>query len=284
MLANADGSPVPRMRALVGDHEPLVIDIFLFVLALGLIPLATANAGGRRALALPLATAVGYALARGLAPYLYMPQRYVAFTVPLMIAVFLPAGGATLAVVLSPARWAARSRVAGALIVVGAALLLLGGRGDEWAGYTVTLDPETRIYEFIRGLPKDALVAGWPGGVIDDIPYRCRRRAFMTFENHNVLHERYVLEMRRRMAALTAALLSDDRQELMALRDTFGVTHLIVDSEDFSAPPWYFAPFDRQIKETWRRGSERGFAVERVMTGIAVFREGKWTVLDLSRL
>lgn len=284
VLAYAGTPLVPAVRKLVRGHEAVVMDALLLVLALGFIPLATRNVAARRALALLLAGAVGYVLARAFAPYLYLPQRYMGYTVPLFLVVFLPASGAALAGVLSPRRWTTRARTTGAVLVGGAVLVFLGGRGDPWAGYTVALHSNTRIYDFIRGLPKNVLVAGWPGGVIDDVPYFCRRRAFVTYETHTPYHERYLLEMRRRMDALIAALFSEDQQGLIELRDTFGVTHVIVNADEFSKPPWYFAPFDTEIKRAWQRGAKRGFAVENVLAKAAVFREGKLTLLDLSRL
>jgi hypothetical protein len=196
----------------------------------------------------------------------------------------LPASGAALAQGLSPTRWAIRTRAIGAVIAGGAVLVLVGGRGDPLVGYTRTLDAKTTIYEFVRGLPKDVLVAGWPGGVIQNVPYVSRRRAFITHETHQPTHEGYTLEMRRRMGALIDALFSDDQQGLMTLRDAFGVTHLIVDADNFLKPPSYFAPFDAEVKRTWQRGKERGFAVEGDVAKAAVFTEGNLVVLDLSRL
>jgi hypothetical protein len=272
------------VQKLARDRTTLVMKGLSLLLMLGLIPLAKRDAGARRALALPLAAGAGYVLAVALAPYMYIPQRYLAYAVPLLVTVLLPASGAALAGIVSPPRWARHAATIGAVFAGGAALLLLGGRGGPGTGYTVKLDGDARIYKFIRGLPKDALVAGWPRGVIDNVPYACRRRAFVTYETHQVFHEGYVLEMRRRMHALIAALFSDDPRGLMELRDTFGVTHLIVDAEDFSKPPRYFAPFDTEVKRTWQRGVERGFAIESLLTKATVFREGKLTVLDLSRL
>jgi hypothetical protein len=268
----------------VSDREVLITNVLLFVLVLGLIPLALRHAAARRALVLPLAGVVGYMLARIVAPYLQVPQRYIAYTLPLFMVVFFPASAAALAGVLSPTRWAIRARPVGGVLGAVVVLVLLGGRGNPMAGYTVALNTNTRIYEFVRGLPKDVLVAGWPGGTIDDVPYVSRRRAFITRENHMAFHEGYALKMRCRMSALITALFGDDRQKLVELRDTFGVTHLIIDADNFSSPPSYFAPFDIDVKRFWQKGRERGFAVEAVLEKATVFREGKLTVLDLSRL
>jgi hypothetical protein len=279
------GEPlVPPAQWLVKDREALVKDMLLVVLVLGVIPLATWDARARRALALPLAGAVGFVLARAFSPYLYAPERYTIYTFSLFMLVFLPASGLALAQILAPARSATRARALGALWVGGAALALLGGRGDPWGGYAVKLDAKPPVYQFISGLPKNALVAGWPGGVIENVSYLCRRRAFVSYETHNVHHEGYVLEMRRRMDALIGALFSDDPQRLADLRDGFGVTHLIVNRDDFARPPWYFVPFPTELRRVWGQGQANGFAVENVLARAGVLRDGKLTVLDLSKL
>jgi hypothetical protein len=59
--------------------------------------------------------------------------------------------------------------------------------------------------------------------VIPNVPYVCRRHAFITHEYHHPFDEEYTLEMRRRAGALIAPLFSDDQQALIKLRDAFGV-------------------------------------------------------------
>jgi hypothetical protein len=128
------------------------------------------------------------------------------------------------------------------------------------------------------------LVAGWPGGIIDDVPYVCRRQAFVTRENHLAFHEAYVLEMRLRMLALTRAFYDTDPRALTNLRDTFGVTHLIVDAADLAKPASYFVPFDLEVTRLWQEARGRSFAVQAVIESAAIFREGRLAVLDLSKL
>lgn len=274
---------IPRVRNAFRGRETMVTNVLLIIFGLGLVPLAKQGGAARRSLALPFAGLTGYVLATVFTPYLYVPQRYIAYTLPLFIVVLLPASGAALAGVLWPARRAPWTRVVGVLLTAGASLVLLGGRGDPSAGYSVVLNPETKMYEFVRSLPKDALIAGWPGGVIDNVPYVCRRRAFMTRENHLTFQKGYVLEMRRRIHALMIALFSDDARGLLELRDTFDVTHLIVEAEYLSKPPPYFVPFDIEVGGIWQEGHLRGFAVETALAKAAVFSEGTLTVLDLSK-
>jgi hypothetical protein len=249
------------------------------------IALATQKGSARRLLALPTAGVLGYLLAQNLAPYVYLPQRYITLTLPLTLVIFLPFGTAELARLLAPVIWSERAKNFGAIFATVTIIVFFGSRGNPMTGYTVVLDSQTNIYEFIRGLPKDSIIAGWPLGVLDNIPYYCRRRAFLTYENHQALHERYVLEMGRRTHALLKALFSEDPTFLAKLHDEFGVTHLIVDSDNYIKVPKYFAPFDSEINAVWQRGATAGFAIKKVLSeNTVVYREGKFTVFDLSML
>ncbi len=275
---------IASVRNAARGQEVVIADALLVLVALGLVPLAMRHPGARRGLALGFAGIGGFVLAQVFSPFLYVPQRYLVYTLPLFIVAFLPASGAAIAQAVSPRRWAPGARAAGATLATGVALLCLGGRGDPTTGYTVTLDPAVHIYEFLGGLPKDALVAGWPGGPIDNVPYVSRRRAFVTRENHLAFHERYVVEMRLRMRSLIRAYYDTDAQGLKDLRERFGVTHLIVDAKDLSMPPTYFAPFDRDVTRLWQEARGRPFASQAAIGKATVFHEGTLTVLDLSKL
>jgi hypothetical protein len=284
LQGNSRSTPlIPPLRNAVRGRETIVTNVLLVTLGIGLVALASQGGATRRALVLPLAGIAGYVFATVLSPYLLVPQRYIAYTLPLAIVVFLPAGAAALAGAIG-SRFASWPRAAGALIAAAASLALLGGRGDPAAGYVLAVNPDIKVYDFMRSLPNDALIAGWPAGVIENVPYVSRRRAFLTRENHMVFHEGYVLEMRRRMNAVVAALFSSDASRLLELRDTFHVTHLIVEAEYFSQPPQYFIPFDVDVARVWQEGRERGFAVEEASANAVVFNEGHITVLDLSKL
>jgi hypothetical protein len=261
----------------------LVVTTLAVLLALGAISLAVRSQGARRSLALALGSSVGYLAARAMAPHLSTPQRYVAYSLPLLVMVGLPAGAAALAR-LAFRRQPRRGAAVGAVAAVGIVLLLLGRRGDPASGYTVAIAADTRLYDFLRTLPREALIAGWPDGAINNVAYVSRRRAFVTLETHQPIHQAFALEMRRRMRILIPALLGDDATALRQLRGTFGVTHLIVDVRHFSRPPQYFAPFDADVTRTWLRGHQRGFAAEAILDRAAVFREGPIAVLELSRL
>jgi hypothetical protein len=156
-----------------------------------------------------------------------------------------------------------------------------GFSGTE--GFTVRI-PDRSLFRYLDGVDDGALIAGFPRGQIENVPLRCRRRALLTFEAHQVFHERYLLEMRDRAGAVFEALFGDEPAALARLRDRFGVDFLLVDTAQFEAPPRYFAPFDAAIDRIWRRGSERGFAARAALDEATVHRDGRFALLDLARL
>lgn len=271
-------------RNATSGMESAIIGVLLTIITLGLISRARHDRLARRALLLPLAGVAGHVLATVLAPALYLPQRYLSFTMPLALVVLLPLGGAACGQLFVRARHAPCARLLGAGLTAGAVIVLLGGPGAPSAGYTVRVAPDAQIYAFIRQLPSDVLIAGWPGDVMDNVPYVSRRRVFLNHENHQVFHEGYVLEMRARMHVLIGALFAETPEALRALRDTYGVTHLAIDVQHYGSAPGYFAPFGDEVRATWARGLAHGFASQSVVGRASVFREGTLILLDLSRL
>jgi hypothetical protein len=140
------------------------------------------------------------------------------------------------------------------------------------------------LYQFLAALPPDALVAGWPADVINNVPYLSHHRALVTFETHQAFHEAFVQEMRRRMRALIDATFAQDAAPLRHLRDAFGVTHLLFDVRHLTQPPTpYFAPFDGWVALARVRGVAPA-ALLRELNDATVFTEGPYLVVDLRKL
>jgi hypothetical protein len=263
-----------------------------------LLWLAWRRPAGRRLLALGAGALVAHAAARLLAPHLFLPDRYVTYSVPVLVALALPAAaraaGTLAARAFTGARPAAgrgagdqeRGIARGAWVgaALGAGLLALaGGRVSADAGWGVHVSPSDGIYRAVAALPVDAVVAGWPAGPIDSIPYLARRRVLLAFETHQAFHRAYAEEMRRRAGALFAAYFAATWAPVLRLRDEFGVTHLLLDRRHLSgpAPPGYFAPFDAWIAADWARGRREGFVLARAPRDAIRFTEGTLTLLDL---
>ena len=204
-------------------------------------------------LVLPAAGLVLYFAAGQVFPYLYFPQRYLGYPLPIALAVLLPAA---IRALIEEAAWIIGgswlpAALPAALLGVAAVLVLaalIGGRSTGVEGLTVRVDPEEPVYVAIAGLPSDALLAGWPRGVIDNVPYLLRRRVLVSFETHQPQHAAYVLSMRRRAQAVFAAYFATTPEPILELRDRHGVTHLLIDFGRLERPPSYFAPFDDDVE------------------------------------
>lgn len=262
----------------------LLVGILLAVVAAGSACSAVRRPEVRRLLLLALAVPVAYLVARWFAPALHIPQRQLAFALPLLLFVLAPSAAGALAGFLPE-----RSRRVGApaltLLVPTLIVLLFGGRVGERTGLTVAVPAEDGLYEFLAELPRDVLVAGWPGERIDNVPYLSRRAILVGWETHQAYHSGYVEEMRRRMGSLVEAYFSADLVPLVALREGHGVTHVVVDLGLYRGEaPKYFAPFDEPILEAFEAGRSRGFVIPEILDRAAVFRQGDTVVLDLSRL
>lgn len=257
--------------------------LFAFASA-GWIRLALQRPEARRVLFLPAAALLGRSLAILALPALYLPSRYIRYAMPAVSIVVLMAG----TIGLVPERLRARRPWLPGLVVAvfcAATLLFLGSRGSPDAGLGVRVDTADPLYKFVGALPADSLIAGWPSGVVDNVPYVARRKAFATLETHQPYHVRYTLEMRRRVDVLIDAYFATTPEPLVRLRREFGVTHLLIDLDMLGRrSATYFKPFDQRIDEAVARLGNQEPEVVRQLGNATVFQRGQMAVLDLTRI
>jgi hypothetical protein len=232
-----------------------------------------------------VAAIAGSLIAKPFAPYFYLPQRYIGYPLPILLALMIPGGAYAL---LLGTRAGGRPWMRSVCALTGglACLLLLGGRGSPTAGLTVRVDARAPLYRFISSLPKDVLIAGWPStSTTDNIPYITHRQALVTFETHVAFQKGYVETLRARTKAFISAYFAADLRPLETLRDDFGVTHLVVDTRNLQGkPPDYFRPFDAWIKTTVAHNEPLGYVIPRILSQTEVFHDGTTYVLDLKKL
>jgi hypothetical protein len=272
-----------------GKSAPAVLLLrgLLALTLLGAALLCVRDAGARRLVSLAAAAFVAYELACLAAPYLYMPARYASYPFPLLVMILLPAGGGALLHELAARlRWNDPRHLArplGALAVSLLCLVPLGGRSPGRFGL-LSAGSEAGLHQFVRSLPRDVLIAGWPGEPTDNLPLLDHRQVFLTYETHQAFHQGYADEMRRRTRALIAAYFATDSAPLLKLRDQDHVTHLLVDLRHYRTPPSYFKPFDREVEQAWQEAGARGFEVPRLIDHAVIWTDGQWALLDLSRV
>ena len=244
--------------------------------ALGLVCLASRSRAARRILVLPLAALAGHAASVALDPLLFLPNRYVGHTLPLLAPLLVPVSLGAWA----PAGWRrATATLLGTTLILG----MVGGPIGERRGVGVDARSQRAVFELLESTPEHATIAGWPGGPIETMPIVSRRSAFVTYETHQALHAAYLDEMRRRMDALIAAYFATDRRPLLLLRDELGVTHLLVNLAHYENPPTYFQPFLSTVRRTARRSRGREEVVRLVDAGVGR-RVGNHVLIDLAAL
>lgn len=283
-----DGEPwVGSMRRLVDKGKKSALEILVLLIVLGWYRLAKDDPRARRLLAFVAGVVIAHSVSRLLAPYAYTPSRYVHYGLPPALLVMVPGAFVGVLSLWRPLR--AHTAVRRALLVVPSVLLLcfVGGRGSTTAGLTVHVPPDlAQIYAKIAELPPGVTIAGWPDDPMSNVPYVARRKAYMTGEMHMPHHAGHLDEVRRRLRPFFEAYLAKSKAPLLRLRDEFGVTHLLVDTNQLRGrPPGYMPPMGGWIREIARKGRGRPYELLKHIPGPAVVaRVGRWVLLDLSKL
>ncbi len=266
------------------QNRDVVIELLIGALLIGGMFVAARDSVGRRLLVLGVAAWLSHLLARALTPSLYGPERYVRYAIPTLLVLLIPAAGAAIGARLAGRRFSAFGRAAGAIAIAAMVLLPLAGRGpSKDLGLNIDVTSQQRLYAFLRHLPKDVLIAGWPTD-LNNVPYVSRRQVFIASKLTHSYQKGYADEMRRRMHALIEAYFATDPGALERLRDNFGVTHLIFQQSILDKPPDYFEPFSDWIQKAFDDGKNKGFEIPRQTEAAKVFSDGPLIVLDLRRL
>lgn len=207
--------------------------------------------------------------------------RFAIYNFPVLVTLFLPPGLRNACRVLLPAR--VRSTSFAALVL--GYIAIIAHPVAATSGYLFDLEPfQRRALDFIGTLPKNALLAGWPGDrygqVVEAVPYVAQRRVLVTWAGHPVAHRDYVLAMRERMNALLEAYLARDVAALRALRDRFGVEYLVVNARDFEQAPQYIPPFSARAAQLWEENRGRFVAISLEGDAVVYAADGL-RILDL---
>ena len=230
----------------------------------------------------------GYKLAQFMLPHLYFPQRYLLPIIPIFL-LLLPVAASGFFDLCRPIfsyKYQEWGHTAFILTLTIFCMLFLGARKHPYyTGYDKNLTEYADYYTNINTLPKDAVIAGWPRGLIESLPIFSQRQAFLWKETHLAFNEQYVLVMRNRTHALIDAYFADSIIPLIRLRDEFGVTHLNVYLPYFKeVEPRYFSPFLKYAQLKKAAGKTKGFEVLRQIVPAAIFEVGEIITLDLGKL
>jgi len=184
-----------------------------------------------------------YALARAIALALFVPDRYISYTINLLYAL-------ALAVCLRHALSGLLSRR-----LVGAGLIVLAAGLGAWRLTDVGLydyRADAPLYAAAAALPKDAVLAGNPKDM-DNVLTFGQRNVAASFELAHPWSVGYWNRMLPRLAHQAEAYYAKDPEVVREFAKAYGVGWMVVREGDFAASAIrrgpLFAPFDRRIQE-----------------------------------
>ncbi|PIR00446.1 MAG: hypothetical protein COV66_06885 [Nitrospinae bacterium CG11_big_fil_rev_8_21_14_0_20_45_15] len=296
-------STVLKCSALAFYGEPALVDSFslhsskyltnvldfiavfsLLVIIFGVKAEWNLNSKYSRAFILLPVCIIGYLSADIFYPHLFLPERFLIYSLPVFIIVLFPA---CLLSLLNRLRIFEQKKQRVSVLAVLIPVLFFfvaGGVGSGNSGYSVRVDDWQPFYEKIGQLPKQSVIAGWPGGPVENIPYLSARNVLVAYETHQAFHTKYALEMRRRMDALIDAYFATDESPVIALRKQFGVDFLLLDLRHYKEKPYYFRPFDTTLDRVIQQAQGRGFYLEKNYQSLTLFQMGPLVLLDLSKV
>ena len=228
------------------------------------------------------AIAVSFAAATLLFPLLYIPTRYVVVTLPALIPILFPAVWTKASATLVRVRYPQTADIIGA----GVGVVALGLVG--WFSLSVRPMPTAaghrELFAFIRSLPRDSVIAGWPRGAMDTIGLFTGRRVLLHEESHQIFHRDFLLECRERMRAIIRLYTSSDTAALEELRREYGVTHLLIDRKHLKNAPSYFAPFKEEMLAALAGNGANTRFLSNLSREATVFTLGNVSLIDLSKI
>ena len=282
----------PSWATLIGGAKcqlariPRAVVIILLLWSLVGLLVAIRRDGVRHFLLLPVVGVCGFFASRPVAPLLYLPGRYIIYVFPVVAAVGVPAG-----LVLLGRELASRLKCSQLVTLIPAVTLLLISvafmgtyRQNPYHGLPVDARWAKPLYDFVETLPGDVVIADWPQGYGEGVPYFCRRSMLITMETYQTFHEKYSQMVRNRLEAVIEAYLAGNPAPLIRLRDKFGVTHLLVCPNDYQTAPAIFQPFSEFAVQRYRRGSAAGWECVRQIEHASVYENDGTHVLDLARI
>lgn len=265
------GTDVDR-RWLVGLAAAVLV-----TLALGLI-----WAGIREVVTVPaviplfcLSGAAFYVLAELLLFRLYLPNRYLIYT--LQPSALICTGIAVGGIVGQIGQLRVRRTVQVLL------LALLAARLEPLRGIgLVDLSDDAPLYSYLRTLPRDAVIASHPDAA-DFIPTLSRRKVFVNFELSYPFFDAFWNTMTNRTRALFDAYYAEQRADIYRFCEENAIDYLVVRRRDFN-PEYldthrvYFEPFNSYVRA--RLLTHRSYALAGITADEMLFHHGDTFVIS----
>jgi|Deesub1362B_J571_1020462.scaffolds.fasta_scaffold04630_2 hypothetical protein len=218
---------------------------------------------------------------------LHLPSRYTLYTLPISLLLCIASAAGPFLETLKRIwlRWFPRGAASTAWALFIALILAYTWLQGHYFVYLdpllVTVDQEEReLMEFLRTLPKGALVAGHPLDM-DDVPLLARRKVLANRELSIPYYLGYYRQIRGRLLDLFRAYYAPDWGTVEAFVQRYGIRALVVNRDYFDPRflrgPVYHEPFDSTVRDRIREGGK--FALTSPPEKLIGFRNTRYIVL-----
>jgi hypothetical protein len=238
-----------------------------------------------RILVFLIAGALMYLAARAMAFRLFIPGRMLLYTWPPVLALILCLGLAS-----APALpWRGRRidlRVPLFIGLIATMVALFGpGLGNQGRGMN-DLRPNAALYDFLRGTPKDVLVAGDPREM-DNVFTFAARNIYNSHLASHPLYPKYYAEIRRRILACQSAYFATRPEDVAAFFRQEKIDFFVVNVDHYKKDGLRqyrtFQPYKAQLEESLADTPPEAFVLSRDDAPGLVFRTGSFRVFDAHR-
>ncbi len=210
---------------------------------------------------------------------LYFPYKYFRYSFP-FVMFFIIALGLGRIVERAPS---VAARIALLAFLTGAGHFFYGSNlrpGVSMDDYS----PAKPLYDHLKTLPKDALIAA-PPYLSDGIPLFAARKVFFNHELASPWFTGYARLIKERIEDFYFAYYSDKPEDFARLKKKHGVDYIIADDRDFKKLDrrrFYINPYNDFIKARARENKGRHYLPSR-LKGLSQFRFGHYYVIDLEQ-
>ncbi|RMH55601.1 MAG: hypothetical protein D6679_11305 [Candidatus Hydrogenedentota bacterium] len=229
-----------------------------------------------------VASIIGYLLADLLFIRLYIPNRYLRYTIPVLLSFW---HGVHLPRVVKKIP---RPGLRAATVLILASIAVVSYRGDFKPGKE-TLDRSrlSSLCRFFETTPPGTLISGHPY-VNDDIPIQARRSVLCNYKLAHPWFPRFYALQKERTLATFRAIYAADTKPLIELRKRYGVDLLVIrKKKDYSRKRIrkgriYLRSYRREIDAII--GDRRHFLLEDPPPEWIVYEDERYRVIDLRKV
>ena len=233
----------------------------------------------KKLLCLALSGIVLYQLADIFLFKLYLPDRYLLYSVPLTVLILVSIGMSHFLTQSGTGKRVKTIKFVLIIAIIAHFNTIHGlGLGDQ--------SKNRLLYKYLETLPKDTLIAAHPY-VADYIPTFSKRKVFINFELSHPWFDRYWDVIKSRTFEFFDAYYADSSAKIIAFCRKYHIDYLVVDMHHFTREflqrkSIYFEPFGSYVKSITREKHE--FALPHIPERHRLFRNGDIFVIHISAL